>query len=188
MECESHRECGDREAGLDWGVETFATLAYAPGEYAEEENDRPLAAEQEALKTESRALSKALRGRRSKRAMKVRKALARRHRRVANRRKDRNHQITARLVRVHKLIATEELAPVEHDGIGQGHGRETRQERQGEGGAEPRDPRRHPGLIPEYAQHQSGRSWVRADRLEYPQREAVPDGPLLRDRSEESLG
>jgi len=62
VECESHRECGDREAGLDWGVETFATLAYAPGEYAEEENDRPLAAEQEALKTESRALSKALRG------------------------------------------------------------------------------------------------------------------------------
>ena len=60
--CEPHRECGDREVGLDWGVETFATLAYAPGEYAEEENDRPLAVEQEALKTESRALSKALRG------------------------------------------------------------------------------------------------------------------------------
>ena len=30
---------------------------------------------------------------------------------MANRRKDRNHQITARLVRVHKLIVTEELAP-----------------------------------------------------------------------------
>jgi putative transposase len=43
--------------------------------------------------------------------MKVGKALARRHRRVANRRKDRNHQITTRLVRVHKLIVTEELAP-----------------------------------------------------------------------------
>ena len=24
IECEPHRECGDREAGLDWGVETFA--------------------------------------------------------------------------------------------------------------------------------------------------------------------
>ena len=111
VECEPHRERGDREAGLDWGVETFATLAYAPGEYAEEKNDRPLAAEQEALKTESRTLSKALRGRRSKRAAKTRKALARRHRRVANRRKDRNHQVTARLVRAHKLIVTEELVP-----------------------------------------------------------------------------
>jgi len=111
VECEPHRERGDREAGLDWGVETFATLAYARGEYAEEENDRPLAAEQEALNTESRTLSKALRGRRSKRAAKTRKALARRHRRVANRRKDRNHQVTARLVRAHKLIVTEELVP-----------------------------------------------------------------------------
>jgi len=109
--CAPHRDCGDRQAGLDWGVETFATLAYAPGEYAEEENASPLAAEQEALKAEGRALSKALRGRRSKNAAKARKALARRHRRVANRRKDRNHQITARLVRAHKLIVTEELAP-----------------------------------------------------------------------------
>jgi putative transposase len=111
VECEPHRECGDREAGLDWGVETFATLAYAPGEYAEEQSDRPLAEEQEALKIESRALSNALCGRRSKRAAKTKRALARRHRRVANRRKDRNHQITARLVRAHKLIVTEELTP-----------------------------------------------------------------------------
>jgi putative transposase len=29
--CEPHRECEDREAGLDWAVETFATLAYGPG-------------------------------------------------------------------------------------------------------------------------------------------------------------
>jgi putative transposase len=57
VECEPHCESGDREAGLDWGVETFATLAYGPGEYAEEENDRPLAAEQEALTSESRDLS-----------------------------------------------------------------------------------------------------------------------------------
>jgi putative transposase len=70
---------------LNWAVETFATLASAPDAYAEEENDRPLAAEQEALKTEGRALSKALRSRRSKRAPKTGKALARRHRRVASR-------------------------------------------------------------------------------------------------------
>jgi putative transposase len=106
IECEPHRERGERECGLDWGVETFATPAYAPDEYAGFENDRPLANEQDALKAEQRKLSAALRGKRSKRAFKMRKAMARRH---ANRRKDRNHQITARLVRVHKLIVTEEL-------------------------------------------------------------------------------
>ena len=31
VECEPGRECGDPEAGLDWGVETLATLTYAPG-------------------------------------------------------------------------------------------------------------------------------------------------------------
>jgi putative transposase len=110
IECEPHREMGYLEAGLDWGVETFATLAYAPGEYDGFENDRPLADEQEALKIEQRALSKALRGKRSKRAQKAKRAMARRHRRIASRRKDRNHQITARLVARHKLIVTEELA------------------------------------------------------------------------------
>ncbi len=109
IECEPHREHGDREAGLDWGVETLATLAYNIDEFAQFENERPLKAETEALKTEQRALSAALRGKRSKRAMKARKAMARRWRKVANRRKERNHQITARLVRDHKLIVTETL-------------------------------------------------------------------------------
>ena len=110
VECEPHRELGDREAGLDWGVETLATLAYAPGEYDGFENDRHLAVEQDALQVEQRALSSALRGKRSKRAAKTKRAMARRHRKIANRRKNRNHQITARLVRDHKLIVTEDLA------------------------------------------------------------------------------
>lgn len=109
IECEPHRECGEAECGLDWGIETFATLAYAPGEYAAAPNDRLLNAEQEGLKTEQRALSLALRGKRSKRALKAKRAMARRHRKIANRRKDRNHQVTARLVRDHKLIVTEQL-------------------------------------------------------------------------------
>jgi len=53
------RACGDQEADLDWGVATLATLAYALREYAEEGNDRPLAAAQEALRVESRVLSAA---------------------------------------------------------------------------------------------------------------------------------
>ena len=107
--CEPHRECGDLEAGLDWGVETFATLAYAPGDYNAFANERLLNAETEALKEEQRALSKALRGKRSKRAKKAKKALARRHRKVANRRKNLIHRVTARLVAEHSLIVTENL-------------------------------------------------------------------------------
>jgi putative transposase len=109
VECEPHRECGDLEAGLDWGVETFATLAYGPGEYDSFPNERLLNAETEALKQEQRELSKALRGKRSKRAQKARKALARRHRKVANRRKNNTHQTAAKLIAKHCLIVTEEL-------------------------------------------------------------------------------
>ena len=111
VECEPHRECGDREAGLDWGVETFATLAYGPGEYDAFENDRLLNAEAEAIKQEQRALSKALRGNRSNRAKKAKKAVAKRHRTVANRRKNRVHQRTAQLVAGHSLLITEKLSP-----------------------------------------------------------------------------
>jgi putative transposase len=85
LECQPHREPSEREVGLDWGIETLATLAYAPGECDNFENDRPLAAEQELLRTEQRALCKALRGKRSKRTAKLRWAMARRHRRVAKR-------------------------------------------------------------------------------------------------------
>jgi hypothetical protein len=171
------RACGDQEAGLDWGVETLATLAYALREYAEEGNDRPLAAAQEALRVESRVLSKALRGRGSKRAAKAKTALARRHRRVANCHKERNHQLTARIVRGHKLIVTEELAPSNMRASAKGTAQKP--SRNGASGTEPRDPRRHAGIVPEHAWHQSGRSWVRTDRLEHPQGEAVPDAPLV---------
>lgn len=110
IECEPYRECGDRETGLDWGVETFATLAYAPEEYDAFANDRLLNAEAEALRVEQRTLSKALRGKRSKRTRKAKKALAKRHRKVANRRKNHIHQVTAKLVRKHRLIVTEDLS------------------------------------------------------------------------------
>ena len=112
VECAPWREqvAAPRECGLDWGVETFATLAYGPGEFAAIPNDRPLAREAEALRGEQRALSRALRGRRSGQAAKARRRLAKRHHKVANRRKDLLHQTTHRLVRDHSLIVTEDLA------------------------------------------------------------------------------
>ena len=60
--CEPRRESGDLEARLDWGVETFATLAYSPEEYDAFANDRLLNSEQEALRSKQRQLSHALRG------------------------------------------------------------------------------------------------------------------------------
>lgn len=106
IECEPHRERGDLECGLDWGVETFATVARGLNDFDEFANDRFYADEQEALKTAQRALK----GKRTKAASRQRRLLARRWRRVANRRKNRNHQVTARLVRDYKLIVTERLA------------------------------------------------------------------------------
>lgn len=106
VECDPHRERGEMECGLDWGVETFATIAHDPFDFAEFPNDRIYAGAQETLK----AAQRALKGKRSRRAAKGRRTLARRWRRVANRRKNRNHQATARLVRDHKLIVTERLA------------------------------------------------------------------------------
>ena len=100
----------------------------------------------------------------------------------------RNHPITARLVRAHKLIATEDLAPSNMTVSAKGRAEKPGKERQGKGGAQPRDSRRHAGRVPDYAEHQGGRSWVQADRLEYPQGEAVSDVPLLWDRSQEGLG
>ena len=99
-------------AGLDWGVSTFATLALADGSFVEIENPRPLEAEAEALREAGRGLSALARARKiSKRALKkARKALARRHAKVAARRKDFLHKTSARIVAAHPLIATEALA------------------------------------------------------------------------------
>lgn len=108
--CEPHRErTADRECGLDWGVETFATVAYNLVEFVEFQNDRLLKQEADTIKEAQRDLSKALRVKRSKRATKAKLVLARRHRKVANRRKNMLHQRTAKLAREHSLIVTERL-------------------------------------------------------------------------------
>jgi putative transposase len=109
--CEPHRErTGDLVAGLDWGVSTFATLCHGPHDFAEIPNDRLFDQEQGAIERAQRDLSRHLRRKRSKRAVKARRLLAKRSRRLANRRKDRNHQTAARLVRDHAVIITEDLS------------------------------------------------------------------------------
>jgi putative transposase len=111
VECEPHRErTGDAVAGLDWGVETMATLCHGPMQFSELENDRRLVEAQEGLKAAQRDLSRHLRGKRSKRAAKAKRLLAKRSRRLANRRKDRTQRTTARLVREHAVIVTENIS------------------------------------------------------------------------------
>lgn len=111
LNCEPHRErSGDLEAGLDWGVETYATLAYDLDTAVEIPNERLWQAQRDALKASQQALSNKLLGKRSKTAQRQRRQLAKQHRKLANRRKDRNHQVSARLVRGHALIVTEKLS------------------------------------------------------------------------------
>ncbi|PZO59517.1 MAG: transposase [Pseudoxanthomonas suwonensis] len=90
---------------------TYATLALEDGTFEEVPNPRHLDAETEALREEQQALSRLARQRQiSRRAhAAAKRKLARRHAKVAARRKDFLHKLTARLASRHPLIATEKL-------------------------------------------------------------------------------
>jgi hypothetical protein len=100
----SHLNYSERMANMANRRATFKLYPYGVFQ-----NDGLLADEPATLAAEQRALSTALRGKRSKRAGAEGEASDGQAPSVANRRKDRNHQITSRLVRDHKLIVTEEL-------------------------------------------------------------------------------
>lgn len=106
------RDPDARPGGIDLGVETLATVAFVGGSFERIENPRYIAEEAETLRADQRRLSALARARRiSRRALaKARKALARRHAKVAARRKDFLHKTTTRLARELSLIGTETLA------------------------------------------------------------------------------
>ncbi len=86
LDCEPHRDIHEdaRPAvGLDWGVETYATLAWGieDTQVEEMENERLWQQQSEDLKASQRDLSKSLRGKRTKRAQRQKRILAKRHRR-----------------------------------------------------------------------------------------------------------
>jgi putative transposase len=112
-QCAARERAADaKPAGFDLGVETLATVAHADGTFEKIENPRHLAEEAAALRKEQRKFSGLARARKvSKRALKrARKDLARRHAKVAARRKDFLHKTTARLAHTLSLIGTEALA------------------------------------------------------------------------------
>ena len=109
--------CAQREAAtgepvsIDLGVSTLATMAHADGTFEEVPNPRHLNEAAERIRDAQRGLSRLARERKiSARALrKQRRKLARAHAKVAARRKDFLHKMTARLVAAHPLIITERL-------------------------------------------------------------------------------
>lgn len=97
--------------GIDWGVLAFATLAAEDGSFETIANPRHLDVEAEEIRAAQRALSAKARARKtSKAALRgQRKTLARRHMKVAARRKEFLHQTTAALVRRHRAFYVEGL-------------------------------------------------------------------------------
>lgn len=108
IECEPTRKGGERVCGMDWGVETFLTLAYGEDDFDSVENDRLYQQHKDKISQKQRELARGKRG--SKTSQKRRKALAKLHRKLANKRKDRAHKVSHRLVREHGVIFTEELS------------------------------------------------------------------------------
>ena len=107
LACKPQRQAGTQAAGLDWGVETFATLAVMGGMRDEIENPRHLRQQLQALKRAQRSLSRKVKG--SQRREQARQKVAGIHGRIANRRQDFLHQESAKIVKQYGLIATEEL-------------------------------------------------------------------------------
>ncbi len=99
--------------GLDWGVTTFATVAYQDGTVEEIENPRHVQKATAALVAAQRALARkhGPHGRRhpSQRWRKGKATVARLYEKVANQRRDFLHQESARLVAAAALIASEAL-------------------------------------------------------------------------------
>ena len=101
------RASGQEQVGIDWGVETFATVAGSDGNDYRIENPRHLAKSQAKLKRLQRKLSRARRG--SKNRKKVKALLVRTHAKVANQRKDFCHQSACRIVATSSHIGVEKL-------------------------------------------------------------------------------
>ncbi|MHB8178166.1 MAG: RNA-guided endonuclease InsQ/TnpB family protein [Vulcanimicrobiaceae bacterium] len=108
LACEPQRKGGTDAIGLDWGVETFATLAHESGTYSSVENPRFFTRMKVALESAQQDLAR--KAKRSKNRTKARRRVAAIQRRTANKRHDFLHQRSAKIVASVGLIATEPLS------------------------------------------------------------------------------
>lgn len=109
VECEPQRAGATIAMGMDWGLETFATVCSGEDGTLSVANPRFLdKAQRQKLKTLQQDVSR----KKNKRSNNRRKAVAllsAESRRIANRRKDFLHKTSADLVKQYGLIATEQL-------------------------------------------------------------------------------
>jgi putative transposase len=101
---------GEMISGLDWGVETFATLANSDGTSEEIANPRHLRKQLDRLAVEQQAFARRKRG--SKRRHLAKQRVARLHEKVRRQRQNFLHQTTAKLAASRRVIAVEKLSPL----------------------------------------------------------------------------
>ena len=113
LEVRPNRECGAGAAGLDWGVETFATLVHPDGRIQEIQNPRWVKQAEDALAEAQRVMARRQGpvGRKpSKGWLKAKREVTRIQRKTANKRRNFLHQESNSLVKALGLIATEVLS------------------------------------------------------------------------------
>ena len=98
---------GKKAIGIDWGLETFATVSSSDNTCSAIQNPRTLRKKLKLLRARQQSLSKKKLG--SNNRKRSRQQLAKLHRKVANQRKEFLHQTTNQLVRDSALIAIEQL-------------------------------------------------------------------------------
>jgi putative transposase len=121
LPCRPVREKGQGASGLDWGVQTQATLVHEQGSVLEAENSRHFRKALQKLAALQQQLARAKKG--SKRRQKLKNQIARLHQKIANQRLDYLHQLCAFLVTLVGLIATEKLNVKGMTGAGGSHKR-----------------------------------------------------------------
>ena len=101
------RVSGTKAIGIDWGLETFATVSDSDNSISTIANPRTLRKKLKVLRSQQQSLSKKKLG--SNNRKRARQHMAKLYLKVANQRKDFLHQITNKLVRDSALIAIEQL-------------------------------------------------------------------------------
>ncbi|MHB8140671.1 MAG: RNA-guided endonuclease InsQ/TnpB family protein [Vulcanimicrobiaceae bacterium] len=106
--CRPQRTGGSQAIGLDWGVETFATLAHDDASFSAIDNPRFVRQAKAALEAAQQNLAR--KAKRSKNRAKARLLVATIHRKTTARRLDFLRQQSAKIVARSWLIATESLS------------------------------------------------------------------------------
>lgn len=107
VNCQPKRSSGTTAIGLDWGVETFVTLAHEDGGFSAIENPRFTRGSSTQLECAQQKLALKTKG--SNNRKKGKRVVAAVHRKAVNRRHNFLHQTSARLIANYGLIGTETL-------------------------------------------------------------------------------